>query len=149
MIVAITGTRSLDDTGRQHLFDAVSMLDPLEDSLVVGGCVGADAFAALVATGFGLPTFAVVPLLDTKWVERWCDPDWALFASLGWSSAASPRTRNAEMVERADQVWAFPDRDEARDNPRSGTWMTVRMARRANKLTLLLVQHPHANGGRA
>jgi len=142
MIVGITGTRALDDTGRQSIFDAISMLDPLEDSLIVGGCVGADAFAALVATAFGIPVAAIVPLLDEQWVKRWADEDWMFFTTLGWSATDSTRTRNEQLVAQADQVWAFPDRAEGKDNPRSGTWMTIRMARRANKLTLLLVQHP-------
>jgi hypothetical protein len=141
MIVGITGTRALDDTGRQNLYDALSILDPARDSVIVGGCVGADAFAALVATSFGLPLFLCYPAEDKAWMSRWFDPDCMLLQTTGWEATFTTRQRNQYLVQSSDQVWAFPDRAEGRDNPRSGTWMTVRMARKAGKLGLCLPQH--------
>lgn len=136
-IIGCTGTRHLDDAGRNLIVDALSELDPHTDRLVVGGCVGADAYIGAVAKALGLPVHVVLPA-DRKLV----DPHWRAYAD-SWEEGGVYRQRNQRIVDLADYVFAFPNYPEAEDNPHSGTWMTVRMARRAKKLAYLKPQHPH------
>jgi hypothetical protein len=47
-----------------------------------------------------------------------------------FSNSKSYMARNDKLVELADELWAFPN--EAEEKLRSGTWSTVRRARKAD-----------------
>ena len=134
-VIGITGTRQLNDTGRQQIVLALLALNPDTDSVVCGGCVGADAFAGQVAKLMGIPVFVALPSDDSQ-----VDTSWVRYAET-WRVIGPYKERNQHIVNISDGVWAFPNLPEKQE-PRSGTWMTVRMARRAKKLALLKLQHP-------
>ena len=85
-----------------------------------GDCVGADEVAHDIA--YLLEWSIVVhPPRDAAW-RAWCDGDQIL-------PEQEYRERNQAIVDVADVLVAAPHQDQ--EVLRSGTWMTVRMARRA------------------
>jgi hypothetical protein len=137
-IIGITGTRQLNDTGREHIVLALLSLDPATDSIVCGGCHGADAFARQVAKLMGIKVMAALPE-DTSQT----DTSWISYATT-WKVVGPYRERNQFIVDLCDGLWAFPNHATQKDDPHSGTWMTVNMAKRARKLALLKPQHAKA-----
>jgi hypothetical protein len=137
-LIGITGTRALDDTGRSNIVALLSYLDPEEDAVVVGGCVGADAFAGQVAHTMGLTVHVVLPEDDSQ-----VDPSWVTYATT-YEVSGPYRQRNERIVAIADGMWAFPNHATQKEDPHSGTWMTINIAKRAKKLAYLKPQHAHA-----
>ena len=137
-LIGITGTRALDDTGRANIVALLSYLDPAEDAVIVGGCVGVDAFAGQVAHTMGLKVHVVLPEDDSQ-----VDTSWVNYANT-WELGGVYRKRNERIVELADGVWAFPNHATQKEDPHSGTWMTINIAKRAKKLAYLTPQHPPA-----
>jgi hypothetical protein len=137
-LIGITATRALDDTGRGDIVALLSYLNPEEDAVIVGGCVGGDAFAGEVAKTMGLKVHVVLPEDDSQ-----VDPIWVNYAAT-WELGGPYRERNERIVALADAVWAFPNHATQKEDPRSGTWMTINLARRAKKLVYLKPQHAKA-----
>lgn len=125
MKVGITGGRSGArpdqlETLRSKLFEVFAT------SLHHGDCVGADAQAHEIARELGLRIVVYPP--DNPEYRAWCAGDefW------------SPRPylkRNYDIVDNTDLLIALPDRPECQ---RSGTWSTVRYARRLNKPVVVI-----------
>lgn len=122
--VAFSGSR--EPTGWMQSRTA-ELLDALDSRtrVVVGGCVGIDALIARLAYGRGLWVHAVIPA-----DRRFVDPEWRRYCD---SAEEMPRdsdyrARNLRMVELCDELIAIVPGPE-RDHPRSGTWMTIRLAR--------------------
>jgi hypothetical protein len=134
-VIGITGTRQLNDTGRESIVKALLDLDPNTDSIMTGGCVGVDAFAGQVAHLMGITVMVALPVDDSQ-----TDTSWITYAAT-FKVVGEYRERNQWIVDHSDGVWAFPDLPEKQE-PRSGTWMCVRMARKAKKLAYLKLQHP-------
>jgi len=93
-----------------------------------GDCIGADEEAHELAGGMEIDRHAHPPDKDVK----------RAFTVAEFSEPPKPyRVRNQDIVDVTKQLVAAPSGAEA-DQPRSGTWMTVRMARRAG-LTVTIV----------
>jgi len=132
MIFAVTGTRT-PPAGAGGVIEAemTRRYDPVTDVLVSGGAVGVDAIAARVWTRLGGVVHTVLPgnrkAVDADW-DRFCTTHEAL------AVGTSYRARNERMVALADAVLGFPLHPEQDGRSRrSGTWMTLRIARRVGK----------------
>lgn len=92
-----------------------------------GDCMGADEEAHDIARAYGW-TIVIHPPSDDSW-RAWSIGDLVL--------VAKPYiTRNHDIVDAADQLYAAPDSEQER--MRSGTWSTIRYARLKNKPVVLL-----------
>ena len=89
-------------------------------------------FGALAAAGF------VLHHGDAKGADRQASirAFMAGAESVGHPAGNNPLTRNREMVDMCDLLIAAPIRDK--EELRSGTWMTVRYARRRGKPVVML-----------
>lgn len=132
MKVGFTGTRRGMTSGQRAALRALLQLwsDDLE-SFHHGGCVGADAQAhALAGQAVGLERVVKHPPVDSSKMAR-CEGGVAL----------EPKpylVRNQEIVDVVDCLVAAPKTSvEVR---RSGTWATVRMARK--RLVRVVLLHP-------
>ena|SRR5580765_2940059 len=129
--VAFTGARKIPRNGVDLIVDVVARL-PADTRVLHGGCLGADALVGRAAWERGLGVHVVLPGLD-----RFTHPDWARYCHSHEQlpgGSESYRARNARLVALCDSLVAFPAWPE-RDSRslRSGTWMTVRLARAAGK----------------
>ena len=86
-----------------------------------GDCVGADAMGHQLAVEIGFDVVVHPP--DNDRLRAFCQ-------SRSIMPVQSYRERNQAMVNRCDLLLALPNQNQ--EVNRSGTWMTVRMARRAN-----------------
>lgn len=139
MRVSTSGTRAMMTTA-QHVFITERILAlPRGTVVVTGGCIGVDALIARVAYESGyLRVHAILPSdhrqVDQEW-QRYCHTSYQM------PPGTSYRQRDREVVHDGDNLLAFPMYDEwnhasSTGDPRSirsGTWMTVRIARRLNK----------------
>jgi precorrin-2 methylase len=130
--VTFTGTRWPPYRTAGFIRETVGDLDAL-DKIIVGGAPGVDELVAMAALEMnsGHSVYAVLPCTtdpeDISWLDR----------IGGWEQMPAGTTfkqRDARMVELGDRVIAFPlyREDDARMK-RSGTWITVRIARKAGK----------------
>jgi hypothetical protein len=148
-VVGFTGTRSLWPAEYQRVLEWLDQQVTQEpDGWVTGACKGFDAFVGIqgVRRYQRIPHRVYVPR-DTSQVDRW----WLggefrqLVSPTNRGSAATPivvhenagdyRQRNQRIVFMSDRILAvaaYPE-DHGRSR-RSGTWMTVRMARKAENI---------------
>lgn len=131
MNIGFTGTRK-GLTGYQkeelgNLFWVWSRNEPQEIKFHHGGCVGADAQAHVIATTYGMTTVIHPPTNEKH--QAYIVPD----------ELREPKPyldRNHDIVDECDFLIAAPKSEvEIR---RSGTWATVRYARRAGKRVLII-----------
>lgn len=125
MIIGVTGSRNprperVVSALRQRLI----ALGAAE--LHFGDCVGFDAQAYEVATELGLRTVAHPP--DNDALRAWC-------AALIILPAKPYLERNRAIVNAVDFLVAAPDGPEAL---RSGTWSTIRYAKKVGKRGVIL-----------
>ncbi len=107
--IAFTGTRKgLTLAQRRALHDLLDVAD--EHLFLHGDAVGADTEAAGIALSLG-------------------------YAVRAYPAGDDPLARNRLMVDQADRVIACPHGPEI---VRSGTWATIRYARRSNKPCLVI-----------
>jgi len=127
VIVSFTASRQLKTA--TDLFHVRDVLEKLQrgDLVVTGGCIGGDHEIAKTATKLGLAVHTVLPTdtsrVDPEW-EEWC---------VSWErmpEGTTYRNRNERLVELGNKLFGFPNLPESRD-VRSGTWMTIRIARMA------------------
>jgi hypothetical protein len=129
--IVITGTKK-EPGERVRLFaQKLVQLSPAEYSFIVGGAKGVDISFAMVALAFDFQVHAVLPgggAQYAEFAELYCK-DYE-FAPAKSSHPASLLHRNVVMLERswARRLWAFPRTE--REELRSGTWATVRAARK-------------------
>jgi len=144
MRIGVTAARALNERGEQNITAALADVAGTAEMVITGGAIGGDAFAARCAHGLRLWVRTIFPL-SVKEV----DPDWRLYAD----EAEGPyeyRERNERIVDQCSVLYAFPAFPE--DHPRSrrsGTWLTIRMARKAGKPVKLWVQDPGPSRGAA
>lgn len=84
-----------------------------------GDCIGADFTAACLARAAGLEVWGLPPINPDKR---------AFFEFDGQETPHDYRTRNQAIVNGSQLLVACPK--EMQEELRSGTWMTIRMARR-------------------
>jgi len=140
-IYGMTGTRKLEPGDHGPVADAIDRLNN-PGVLVVGGCVGADTYAAQVAWQRGMWVHVVLPA-NSKLI----DPQWYRYANSfeQMPDGSDYRARNQRIVDLATAAMvAFPDRAEQHGSQRrSGTWMTVRLSRKAGLPVYITVLHPN------
>lgn len=123
--VGFTGTRS--GMNPRQLDELTEYLkDLLEDfpSVVFhhGGCVGADAQAHAIVKALGIPVMVhPASTVAKKWKANLEKPYFAY-------EPKPPLERNHDIVDLCDVLIAAPRTCD--EEPRSGTWSTVRYARR-------------------
>jgi hypothetical protein len=119
LICGFTGTRhGMSDEQKEHLRELFALGDISE--FHHGDCIGADAEAHYIAADFNIPIIIHPP---TNSVARaFC---------IGATIELPPKdylTRNHDIVDCCDILLAAPK--TAREEQRSGTWATVRYAKR-------------------
>jgi len=128
-VIAFTGTRDLRGGEEAVIVKVLGALPPAS-WLVVGGAEGVDTAVARIGKALGHHIHLVIP------AAYWCleSADYAEtteYARRGSSAAHSYKLRDERMVELGDSLIAFPP--TAVEEVRSGTWMTIRIARRLGK----------------
>lgn len=126
--VGISGSRRLRPEGRAIIAQALEGV-PFGTRLITGAAIGVDACVARLAPEYGLLVHTVVPAnrrdVSPFWEER-ADS----FELMPEGTAF--RARNLRIVELSSRLLAFPLHPESDPrSQRSGSWMTVRLARAA------------------
>ena len=101
---------------------------------VTGGCVGVDAFIAMVGHATGFHVHTVLPANHVKVDQEWKKSCTSYYQM---PNGTDYMDRNDELVNRSTHMGgAFPDGPEQQ---RSGTWATVRRFRRKGVKTTRIV----------
>lgn len=103
-----------------------------------GACEGADRDLWKLCRGHGLSTLAA-PIPQTMWPSKQEQHDWAKSVQEEGDvveDIREPLRRNGIIAGRSDALLAIPKRD--REELRSGTWMTIRFARKALRPILIV-----------
>jgi predicted Rossmann-fold nucleotide-binding protein len=135
MQIAFTGSRNYQPATDDEKVLTVLYGISRNAFLVTGGCIGVDAAVARIGTQMGFRVHTILPAdrsrVDPEW-RIWCDT----FEEM--PQGTSYKDRNVRLVVLADSLIAFPSQPETHNGPRgSGTWQTVRLARRANKVVTI------------
>lgn len=139
--LGFTGTRSTEKNAlriRKYL-ESADMIMYLRkfDTYVTGGCEGFDALVGRFLRLRFPPPIAhhvVVVPADRSRVDPWWEEfDVGTVELIYMDDGTDYRDRNQAIVDRAEQVFYCADYPEAHGkSKRSGTWMTKRIAERAN-----------------
>lgn len=133
MRYAFTGpARVLTKSERDFIQKTIYELDPKPTALVSGGAHGVDteAWNTFHAHRFlNVPRVVVYPL--KKWHNESLVRDSIVLGDRYVPVAGGYMKRNDRLVAEADILVAFPE--TPRERLRSGTWATVRRARKAGK----------------
>jgi hypothetical protein len=135
MKIGFTGTQQ-GLTPRQLgiVYERIVALKP--DVLLHGGCIGADDEVDELASTLGIERHVYPSTIEVKRV-----PNSVLLARTGSRAVimppASPLVRNRYIVEHCSVLLACPGGRE--ELLRSGTWATIRHARRNKHVTLTIV----------
>jgi len=147
MIIGFTGTRAgMEESQRSMVREILEAYEDVE--LHHGDCVGADSEIHTVAMYRHIPRIVVHPPTYRKY---------RAFRGTGMGTHESAtrgvefknttvtvlkpdgyRERNQAIVDACDILVAAPNCREE-ENQRSGTWMTVRMARKQGKTVLVVM----------
>lgn len=133
LTVSFTAARDLDERGQGVALSVLAQVPPA-DRYVTGGAIGGDRFIGewLYENWPGAEHVVVVPA-DRSQVDRWWPETGVTVIEM--PPGSTYRDRNAELVRLATMVAglpAYPEKDPR--SARSGTWQTLRLARRARKL---------------
>jgi predicted Rossmann-fold nucleotide-binding protein len=128
-VIGFTGSRGTTPMDVPLIMQVIRDL-PDDAKVVTGGCIGADALVAEFAHMAGIPVHTILP-----WDRSRVDPEWGQWATTyeEMPKGTTYRDRNLMIVEKSQALIAFAKHPE--DDPRStrsGTWMTVRLARLRN-----------------
>lgn len=132
-VVSFTATRvpprgPAADLMREHL----DGLD-LARGFITGGCVGGDHFiGAYLAHRFPRHPHTVIVPADRSRVAPWWREEFpGRVHVIEMPPGTDYRARNLRMVHESERLLAYPMYPEADERSRrSGSWMTIRMARR-------------------
>lgn len=138
MIYAFSAARDIEGHDLKIIAGSLSLLDPVPTKVVTGGARGGDAYIAKVCA-IVFPGAEQLLAVPEKWNLRVLDEVLAFLKAEGvpYDVEVVPgvvRDRNKRLVEYAKlgAMWAFPRYPELADESiRSGTWQTVRLARKA------------------
>jgi hypothetical protein len=149
MILGFTGTRrGMTPAQRAAL---PSVLAALPERVLHGGAEGADEefhdwIAEHIQNGFKWMECSIYPSSDVRW-RYWLDHGVnEQFRSFDVHMPEAPLTRNRIIAKRCDHLLACPV--EADEQLRSGTWATIRAARKLGKLITLILPDGTAREGR-
>jgi len=121
MIIGFTGSRKHMISGQ--MIKVTALLSKYKPILVVhGGCVGADSVFHEIAINLGIPV--KVRPSNLKGFHAICP------GAIEICEPEKPLVRNRKIVDECDLLIAAPDGPE---KVRSGTWSTVRYARKMRK----------------
>jgi hypothetical protein len=132
MIYAITGAQDPVGSYEGRLLNTFRTLNPKADKIITGACIGIDWAAARIAHELGFFVYTIVPAnkskIDTQFYLH-CH-DWEYMPP-----GTSYMDRNDRLVNHpvypCDCLLAFPNQKE--EILRSGTWATIRRARKLSK----------------
>ncbi len=128
--IGFTGTRSVSMVELPRIRQIVEAL-PEDTYVVTGACVGVDAAIARVARQRGLHVHTIVPADRSRVDPLWRD---YCITSEEMPSGTTYRDRNARIVELSSRLIGIPSHAEHDpESRRSGSWQTIRMARKAGK----------------
>ncbi len=148
MNIGITGSRTLSgDQEHGIVADAIYRLDKNRDVLVHGGCTGVDTFAGWCGLARGHRVVTILPANPRHTAAVWLQDQTADRAATVRYMPASKtpyRDRNQAIVDDADRLLAFPRYPEHHPQSKhSGTWQTIRLARKAGKpVEILMLDDP-------
>lgn len=131
---AFTGIRNIVPEHERIMLRTIQQMKA--DHFVSGAAVGVDTFACRTAFAFhpdAVHTVVVPAAPHNEDLVRWATEKGITVVRMpGVGSVPKAyRERNEAMIDGADYLVAFPySRDEV---TRSGTWMTIRIARKAGK----------------
>lgn len=132
--VGFTGTsRALTVEECAYVRAVVAGIDA--DRYVTGGALGVDTVVHLVAAGLRPSAEHLVLVPDAPWSEDTAERATVERVPGGKTAGESYMLRNDAIVAAADLLVAFPE--TAAGSLRSGTWATVRRARRAGVPVLI------------
>jgi len=132
-VLGFTGTRTINDDDKETIAKFLRTpsfeIDRFQ-TFVTGACIGVDAYVGeLMSRWFPLARHVVVVPSDRSRV----DPGYLVWASqiINMPPESSYRDRNLNIVRLSNKLIGFPRYPEHDPRSRrSGTWMTVRIARR-------------------
>lgn len=136
LTVSFTAARDLDEGGREVLLNVLITRVPLADRYATGAAIGGDTFIGrwLRLNRPEAEHVVVVPA-DRSRVDPW----WLELGGVTVIMMPAGTTyadRNAKLVELGTMVFGFPAYPEAHSqSSASGSWQTIRMARRAGKMS--------------
>ena len=125
--ITFTGTQNGMSERQKESFRLFLRMLPKDIVLIHGDCIGADAEAHKIAHQLGMRIW-IYPSNITK-KRAYCDGSRVIPPS-------PPLLRNKRMVIMGDLIIAAPN--TLTEQLRSGTWSTIRYARKANKPTIIL-----------
>jgi hypothetical protein len=133
-------------TGQRKYENILKIKDVLEEYklnygkdlfIIVGGCIGADAIAANIATSMMIHVHTVLPYDMSK-----VDPYWETFCSSyeKMPEGTTYKDRNVKIVTLSEELVAFVSEPEFihGEITRSGTWQTVRLAKRKKIKSIII-----------
>lgn len=128
--VGFTGARRLGTADYAQVVEIVKAL-PEGARIVAGGCIGVDDYVSHIGHSTGRKVHIVLPSDRSRVASGWqdvCDTFEEMPAGTDY------RARNQRIVDLSDRLIAIPEHDEHDPlSRRSGTWMTIRIARKAGK----------------
>jgi len=132
MIYAVTGAQEPIGDYNTRVYNTFLTLDPKKDKVLTGACVGIDRVAAITAYALGFFVHTIIPANLAKIDEQF----FAHCTTYEYMpKGTSYMDRNWRLVNHPDYpcdcLLAFPNQNE--EILRSGTWSTVRRARKLGK----------------
>jgi hypothetical protein len=125
MVIGFTGTsKGMSSYQRQRVSDLLKELTP--DLVRHGDCIGADTEFHQIASSLNIKTCIHPPDNDSKRAFNKSDSILPVKPYLD---------RNKDIVDMSDMLIATPE--TSKEALRSGTWSTVRYAKRAGKEVIL------------
>ena len=124
--IGVTGSRNgMSDEQMKKYIDILSEIGEVVE-LHHGDCVGVDVQAAFIADEFGMRTVAHPPINES--LRAFHKSDTIL-------PAKDYLDRNRDIVDAVDILVAFPN---GPPKHRSGTWYTIRYAKKVGKETIIM-----------